>query len=195
MRLAIVGAYGAGKTTLARALHRATGRPVAPVGPMADPERGRHLPLARCTLAQVFQLSLRRHDERARHESALGASLVSDGSLLHEWVYLQVLARWPDPPAPPPDDPAHAACVAHLADHAIAETTQVLGDRYDLVVHLAPERPLPPGAPISTAFQHALDGATRAALTRADVAVVHARGTLTARVRTVLDAVDGRLAA
>ncbi|GAA4624023.1 hypothetical protein [Cellulomonas oligotrophica] len=37
--------------------------------------------------------------------------------------------------------------------------------------------------------------AGRAALTRADVAVVHARGTLTARVRTVLDAVDGRLAA
>lgn len=203
MRIALVGAYGAGKSTLTRVLHRALGAPVALVGPMADPVRGERLPLERCSLAHVFQLALRRYGERSRQEALLGRDLLSDGSLLHEWVYLMVLAqataeevepRSAGTGHAPTADVVQARVVAGLARCALTEIGQHLGDRYDLVVHRPPERTLAPGAPITSEFQAALDAATLRVLDASGVPVLSVTGTLTARTRAVVAAAAARAA-
>ncbi|GHH67151.1 AAA family ATPase [Promicromonospora soli] len=189
MRVALAGAYGAGKSTLADAVSAATGWPIAQVGPMADPVRGTPKALDQCSLEEVFRLSLRRLDERARSEAALGTSLISDGSVLHEWVYLRVLAAGLHrPPAPGTQQTPGAEVLARLAEQALAEHAQSLPERYDLLVYLAPEHALPPTAPIGAPFQHALDTETRRVLADSGARVVTARGTVRARTRAVLDA-------
>jgi hypothetical protein len=193
VRIAVVGAYGAGKTTLSRALSRITGWPVVPVGPMADPVRGRPLPLERCSLAQTFQLTLRRHEERVRGEAVLGAAFISDGSVLHEWVYLLTLARWtlrrPTGDGRHPDERRQAAAVGRLAACALAEMGQQMGHRYDLVVRVPVEHTLPSGAPITVEFQRQLDSITAAVLARIGARLVRAEGTTTARARAVVSSV------
>jgi hypothetical protein len=195
VRVALAGAYGAGKSTLADAVSSATGWPIAQVGPMADPVRGTPKALDQCSLEEVFRLSLRRLDERARSEAALGTSLISDGSVLHEWVYLRVLAAGLHrPPAPGTQQgqgtqqPPAAEVLARLAEQALAEHAQSLPERYDLLVYLAPEHALPPTAPIGAPFQHALDTETRRVLADSGARVVTARGTVRARTRAVLTA-------
>ncbi|MDX6262704.1 MAG: hypothetical protein QOH84_4392, partial [Kribbellaceae bacterium] len=49
MRLALVGAHGAGKTTLANALQAQTGIGVVQLSPMRDPRPGRSKELADCS--------------------------------------------------------------------------------------------------------------------------------------------------
>ncbi|MGI5187389.1 AAA family ATPase [Promicromonospora sp. CA-289599] len=189
MRVALVGAYGAGKTTLADAVSAATGWPIPQVGPMADPVRGTPRTLGQCSLDEVFRLSLRRLDERARSEAAFGSSLISDGSVLHEWVYLRVLAAGVHrPPAPGTRRAPDAEVLERLAEQALAEHAQSLPERYDLVVHVAPEHPLPPTAPIGAAFQHALDTETRRVLAGSAARVVTAGGTVHERTLAVLTA-------
>jgi hypothetical protein len=43
--------------------------------------------LEQCTAAELIQLIVRRHTERAIRESHLGDSFISDGSSLQEWAY------------------------------------------------------------------------------------------------------------
>lgn len=197
-RIALIGPYGAGKTTLARALSRISGWPVPAVSPMANPVRGQVRPLEQCTLAQAFQLTLRRYGERTRSEVEAGHSFISDGSTLHEWIYLLTLARWTASRGGYQkgfEDPAarreQGAAIAHLAEHALDELIQQLGDRYDILVHVPVERSLPATSPISGDFQHLLEATTLQVLASWSVtSIVRAGGSLTARVRTVTEAVE-----
>lgn len=182
-RIALLGPYGAGKTTLARALSRISGWPVPAVGPMANPVHGHVRPLEQCTLAQVFQLTLRRYGERTRGELEAGHSFISDGSSLHEWIYLLTRARWAA-------SREEGAAVANLAEHALDELVQQLGDRYDVLVHVPVERRLPATSPISGDFQRLLEATTLEVLaSRSVTSIVRAGGSLTARVRSVTQAV------
>lgn len=180
-RVAVVGAYGAGKTTLVGALSGRLGLPVAATSAMRDPVRGVPRVLADCSPVEVFQLALRRFDERVREESVLGDRFLSDGSVLHEWVYLAgtAAARRGDGPDLGP-----------VARRATREIVQGLSERYDLVVYVPPEEPLPADSPIDGEFQSALDRRTRAAVRLARVEVVTAAGGIEERVARVL----GRLA-
>src|SRR5438445_5717018 len=88
-RIAIVGAYGSGKTLLSTALSRLTGIPRAPLHPMdrpvGSPEPGRTI--ADCTPAELVQLTVRRYTECVVEEGRLPDGFISDGSAIHEWTY------------------------------------------------------------------------------------------------------------
>lgn len=89
MKLALVGAYGAGKTTLSAALSKLTGLPRTHGSPMAVPLGSEGRSIKDCTAAELIQLSIRRYTERILDESRL-AGFVSDGSVVHEWIYGKV---------------------------------------------------------------------------------------------------------
>jgi hypothetical protein len=89
MNLAIAGTYSSGKTITTYALSHLVGMPrvrartMRELLPLAVPGKT----LEECTAAELVQLIVRRHVERAVHESQLKDGFVSDGSSLQEWVY------------------------------------------------------------------------------------------------------------
>lgn len=89
MKLAVSGTYSSGKTLTVMALSYYTGIPrtlakaIREIMPAAVPGKS----LAQCTPAEFLQLMMRRHVERAVHESRLPNGFVSDGSSLQEWLY------------------------------------------------------------------------------------------------------------
>ncbi|MEV6411012.1 AAA family ATPase [Kribbella sp. NPDC051718] len=172
MRLALVGAHGAGKTTLANALQAQTGIGVVQLSPMRDPRPGHRKELADCSAAEICQLAVRRSWERVRGEAGADA-FISDGSVLHEWAY--VLARLPD----------DAAVLRGFAEGVAIDTWTTLGERYDLIVWVPVEFPLPADAPITTEFQALLESYLNSWVTASGVPILTVRGALAERVATV----------
>lgn len=89
MKLAISGTYSSGKTVTSYALShlvdipRSRARTMRELLPEALPGRT----LEQCTAAELIQLIVCRHSERAVQESHLGDTFVSDGTSLQEWIY------------------------------------------------------------------------------------------------------------
>lgn len=156
MKIAITGAHGAGKTTLTKALEAATGL-VAPVPtPMHDPARGQLKSLQDCTNEEVIQLSQRRYTERIVQEQSV-PDVISDGSVLHEWVYASVrlsLGIFPTEDQDPVSSPATEVQL-NLIDSFAEEALDYAETAYDEIFFLPVEFPLPRvGAPISDRFQN-----------------------------------------
>lgn len=94
-RLAVSGTYSTGKTTTTEALSIATGIP------RTHAKTARELlmedlpgkQLEELSAAELIQLGLRRLEERIHHEAAQTGSFISDGSVIHEWVYGDVRMR------------------------------------------------------------------------------------------------------
>lgn len=88
IKLAISGTYGTGKSTTTEALSLATGIPrthaLTARQLLMDIAPGKTL--NELNSVELLQLGLRRFEERLRNESAAD-SFVSDGSVVHEWVY------------------------------------------------------------------------------------------------------------
>ncbi|MEW2304697.1 AAA family ATPase [Streptomyces sp. NPDC006655] len=146
MRIAVVGAYGAGKTTLITAATARTGLPAAHGTPMRDPLGSRPKPLEEATEPELVQLVVRRHAERLLAEAAHPEGFFSDGSLLHEWVYATVrlaVGRYPRRDQGPQlvaaasDDPYR-----RVLDHLGREFLHRALASYDVFVHLPVEFPL-----------------------------------------------------
>src|ERR1700712_3907336 len=89
LRLAVSGTYSSGKTTTSEALSVATGLPrtdaltareivvdLIPGKRFADLDAG-----------DLLALGLRRLEERIQGEAQQPGSFISDGSVLHEWIY------------------------------------------------------------------------------------------------------------
>ncbi|MFI6930374.1 AAA family ATPase [Streptomyces sp. NPDC050287] len=158
MRIAVVGAYGAGKTTLITAATARVGLPAAHGTPMRDPLGSRPKPLEETTEPELIQLVVRRHAERLLAEAAHPEGFLSDGSLLHEWVYATVrLAVGLHPGTDQgsrdvtaaPDNPYR-----NVLDHLGREFLHRALASYDVFVHLPVAFPLrddPP--PISEHFR------------------------------------------
>ncbi|MBD0711687.1 MULTISPECIES: AAA family ATPase [unclassified Streptomyces] len=154
MRIALVGAYGAGKTTLISAATARVGLPGAHGTPMRDPV-GSHRPtsLEEATEPELVQLVVRRHAERLLAEAAYPKGFLSDGSLLHEWVYATVRLAVGLHPGTGTDvrdvvagggdgDPYRT-----VLDHLGREFLHRALTSYDVFVHLPVEFPLHDGTP------------------------------------------------
>lgn len=191
MRIAVVGAYGAGKTTLITAATARIGLPAAHGTPMRDPAGSRPKPLEQTTEPELIQLVVRRHAERLLAEAAHPGGFLSDGSLLHEWVYATVrLAvglhpggdRNPQVVTADPDSPYRS-----VLDHLGREFVQRAVTSYDAFVHLPVEFPLhddPP--PISEHFRTLSDRLLLTTLHATGIPVLTATGPLESRLHTLL---------
>ena len=96
LRLAVSGTYSSGKTTTTEVLSIATGIPrtdaLTARQILVDLVPGKGFQQMSAT--ELLMLGLRRFEERVNGEAALaagpGGSFISDGSVLHEWIYGQV---------------------------------------------------------------------------------------------------------
>ncbi|MDH6455551.1 nicotinamide riboside kinase [Streptomyces sp. SAI-126] len=163
LRIAVVGAYGNGKPTLTTELSQQLGLPRTHGTAMRDPAGGSGKSLEECTESELIQLAVRRFTERAVDEARLSQGFISDGSVLHEWVYTKVrlvLGRHSSPPARLGCGPRSATAAAYeeVVDHIGLLTRQHALDAYALVVHLPAEVPLSDGhRPISEHFRQVSD--------------------------------------
>lgn len=89
MHLGISGTYSSGKTFTSIALSLYTGIPRTRAKTMREilPEAAPGKTLEECTSAELIQMIVVRHVDRAVHESRLPDGFISDGSSLQEWIY------------------------------------------------------------------------------------------------------------
>ncbi|MFD5795476.1 AAA family ATPase [Streptomyces diastatochromogenes] len=192
MRIAVVGAYGAGKTTLITAATARTGLPAAHGTPMRDPLGSRPKPLEEATEPELVQLVVRRHAERLLAEAAQPKGFLSDGSLLHEWVYATVRLAVGLHPG---DDREPQAVTAgsdnpyrQVLDHLGREILHRALDSYDLFVHLPVAFPLrDEQPPISEHFRALSDRLLLDTLRTAGATVHTVTGGPEARLDALLD--------
>ncbi|MFJ4105619.1 AAA family ATPase [Amycolatopsis japonica] len=188
MRIAVVGAYGNGKTTLTTALAPLLEIPRVHGTPMADPAGSAPKPLEDCAEGELLQLMLRRFTERTVSEERNPDGFVSDGSSLHEWIYTKVrlaLGRHPRPPQDLPlyDDGPYEEVAGQLG----TVIQQRVREAYDVFLHVPVEFPLQPGeSPISERFRHLSDRLLIEVLGRLGCPVHVVRGSVAERLCTAL---------
>jgi hypothetical protein len=196
MRIAFVGAYGNGKTTLTTELSARLGLQRTHGSAMRDPAGGAGKALEDATEPELIQLAVRRFTERAVDEARLQGGFLSDGSVLHEWVYTKVrlvMGRHPEPSAKltgatrPPQTEVYEAVVDQLS--LLAKAHARAG--YDLFIHCPAEVPLPTGhRPISEHFRTLSDQLMLETLETLDLPVHVVTGTVEDRIAQVLKLPD-----
>ncbi|MFJ9010363.1 ATP-binding protein [Streptomyces canus] len=94
LHLAISGTYSSGKSTTTEALSIATGIPrthaMTSREILMDLVPGKQV--QELTASELTMLGLRRLEERIHHESGAGP-FISDGSVIHEWIYGEARMR------------------------------------------------------------------------------------------------------
>lgn len=192
MKIAIVGAHGVGKTTLTKVVEHETNL-VAPVPtPMHNPAPGENKSLQACSNEEVLRLSQRRYTERIVQEHS-GADIISDGSVLHEWVYAATRLRlgiYPDQTTSDARDPVSQAQLA-LVDDFTAEALAYTEDTYDAMFFIPIEFSLPQdNPPISDRFQAEASAALYEAVSSLNMPVCVLSGSLELRMRQLLATLD-----
>jgi AAA domain-containing protein len=192
MRIAFVGAYGNGKTTLTTELSGRLGLQRTHGSAMRDPAGGARKALEEATEPELIQLAVRRFTERAVDEARLHDGFLSDGSVLHEWVYTKVrlaVGRHPEPPTTlteatrRPRTQIYEEVVDQLS--LLAQEHARIG--YDLFVHCPVEVTLPDGhSPISEHFRVLSDQLMLETLAGLKVPVHIVTGTVEERIGQVL---------
>jgi hypothetical protein len=95
LRLAISGTFGVGKTTTAEAVAIAAGIPrthaLTSREILADLLPGKTV--QELSGMELLLLGLRRLEERIHNEAEIPGSFVSDGSVIHEWIYGEARLR------------------------------------------------------------------------------------------------------
>jgi hypothetical protein len=196
MKLAVVGAYGNGKTTLTTALSQELGIPRTHGFAMRDPIGQPGKSLEDSSEPELFQLTVRRLMERAADEARMVGGFISDGSILHEWVYLTVrlvLGRNPAPSMTLDSAPRTDRTVLYegIADQIGLVAKHYARDAYDTVLHLPAEVPLASGhRPISEHFRTLSDKLMLAVLRELDYPVHIVHGSVVQRLHHVLRLLD-----
>ncbi|MHC2187292.1 hypothetical protein ACVLV4_002962 [Rathayibacter agropyri] len=175
VRLAITGAYGSGKTTLARVAADKFHLRFDPPAEMRDPW-SRPAPALGCSGAELIELTIRRLIDRSAAEH--GDRIVSDGSLLHDWVFAKTLML--HGAAPEIADEPTTKCRA-AAERLLEPTRRAilmrLATQYDFVVHLPIEFPLAQShPPVSEGFRARSDSYLLAEFAAAGVKPCPVRG-------------------
>ena len=143
MKLAIVGAYGAGKTTLISRAGALLGLRAVHGTPMRDPRGGAPTSLEDASAPELIQLVVRRYTERLLSEAASPDGFLSDGSLLHEWTYATVrLALGLHPADDATLDLSRLTPYQEVLERLGPEIAHRTAAAYDEVVHLPVEFPL-----------------------------------------------------
>lgn len=178
MKIAVIGAYGNGKSTLSSALSSALGLPRVHATPMALQEGAIRTSLEECTDVELVQLIARRLVERITAEAAAADGFVSDGSVLHEFVYAATRFRYGLHPRsnlvePRLDLPREA----EIVDRVATEAGMYAAHTYAAFVYVPNERPLddvPP--PINEAFRGLLDSRLLSVVEALGVPVIRVNG-------------------
>jgi adenylate kinase family enzyme len=189
MKIAIIGAYGNGKSTLSTALSAALGLPRVHATPMALQQETTRISLEDCTDIELVQLVARRLVERITAEAAATDGFVSDGSVLHEFVYAATRLRYGLHPQssdvrPRTDVPREAGILDRIATEAGTYAAQT----YTAFVHVPNERPLDDEpAPISEAFRDLLDVRMLSVVEVLGIPVIRVKGDQAQRLSLVTE--------
>ncbi|GAB2715054.1 ATP-binding protein [Streptomyces bullii] len=192
MRIAFVGAYGNGKTTLTTELSKKLGLERVHGSAMRDPAGGARKALEETNEPELIQLAVRRFTERAVDEARLQEGFLSDGSVLHEWVYSKVrlaVGRHPEPSVTLQD--AVRAPRTRVFEEVVDQLALLAKEHarvtYDVFVHCPVEFPLPEGHdPISEHFRTLSDQLMLDTVESLDIPVHIVKGTLEERIEQVL---------
>jgi len=195
MRVALMGAYGAGKTTLAAALSPILGIPTAHGTPMDKPIGGDGRGIADCTDAELIQLTVRRFLERVVAEERAGGRFVSDGSALHEWIYGRMrlaVGSYPSVDVDVGDVEIASSPYLEVLDQ-IGLLMKAHFLTYDLVIHLPVEFPLADAhPPINERFRSLSDDLLLSVTKSMGVPLCTVTGNVEQRILIVKEIVQAR---
>ncbi|MEV0297224.1 AAA family ATPase [Nocardia sp. NPDC050710] len=198
IKLAISGTYGTGKSTTTEALSIATGIPrthaLTSRELLVDLAPGKTV--MELDSIGLLQLGLRRFEERVHNESVDG-SFISDGSVVHEWVYGTArMAVGINPGA------GFALRVIKAAagigrKKPLREYTDIVGDivkaragqLYDAYVHLPVEFPMKADGhrPVSEPFRNLSDDSLLAVIRELGLPYEVVGGSVEERVTKIID--------
>ncbi|KOX34825.1 ATP/GTP-binding protein [Saccharothrix sp. NRRL B-16348] len=202
MRLGISGTYSSGKTITGMALSHYTGIPRTQAKTMREilPEAAPGKALEECTAAELLQMIVVRHVDRAVHESRLWDGFISDGSSLQEWIYGAVRVTV----GINPNDSVHLSDLESVEKTPeLAFFEEVMGQignafkrhvkaTFDAFVHLPNELPLAADGhrPVNERFRSMSDEHLRLTLTELDIPFHVVGGTLPERLRRIAGIFD-----
>ncbi|MGW6703734.1 AAA family ATPase [Streptomyces sp. NPDC054956] len=187
-RIAVVGAYGSGKTLFSTALSHLTGLPRTHGSPMREPIGGEGRSVHNWTPGQLLQLTVNRYAERLLGEAREPAGFISDGSVVHEWVYAKVrllAGSYPGTDVPLSDRhrSAETAVLEDVADEFGLLARRHAEGAYDAFVHLPVEFELAEdNRPINENFRRLSDAVLLPALHASPLPVITVTGSLEERL-------------
>ncbi|SEB77255.1 ATP/GTP-binding protein [Rhodococcus koreensis] len=205
MRLAISGTYSTGKSTTTEALSIATGIPrthaLTSRELLVDLAPGKTVMELNST--ELLQLGLRRFEERVQNESG-EHSFISDGSVIHEWVYGAARLKVGINPGANWALRAVKAAAGLGKKRPAREYMSVFGDvvkaragwLYDAYIHLPVEFPLRPDGhrPVSEPFRKLSDDLLVETLKEIGIPYYIVGGTVKERVSRIVEIFDMDLA-
>jgi hypothetical protein len=206
IRIAVSGTYSSGKTTTSEVLSVATGIPrtdaLTAREILMDLLPGRRFEDLSAT--ELMMLGIRRLEERIQGEARLPGSFISDGSVLHEWIYGAARTRVGLSPGAPLMDRAvrrvlSAPFMPFLKRymHAYGEVMKVRAKRtYDVFVHLPVEFEMDPDGhrPVSEKYRTVSDRMLLDVLEELGLPYHVVGGTVKERVERIVELLDLPLA-
>ncbi|MET3983359.1 AAA family ATPase [Streptomyces sp. PvR034] len=192
-RIAIVGAYGSGKTLLSEALSEVTGLPYTQGTAMREPIGGEGKHIWNWTEGELLQLTVKRYAERTLNEAAHPAGFISDGSIIHEWVFAKLrLVLGPNPGTEQSVDSRFrsevTAAYEDVADHIGKLAVRHAKTAYDVFYHLPIEFPLDEdNRPINDIFRKLSDEVLLPALADTGIPIHTITGTPAERLQQIID--------
>jgi hypothetical protein len=199
LRLAVSGTYSSGKTTTTEVLSIMTGLPrtdaLTAREILVDLIPGKRF--QELSAAELLTLGLRRFEERIHTEAAQSGPFISDGSVLHEWVYGEARMRVGINPGAPllhratkrvvglPAKPFYQQYMNAYGTVAKARAKRL----YDAFVHLPVEFEMRVDGhrPVSEKYRHVTDRLLIESLEELEIPYWIVGGTVAERVERVLD--------
>ncbi len=201
VRLAISGTYSTGKSTTTEALSIATGIPRTHAKTsreiLMDVVPGKQV--QELSAMELIKLGLRRFEERVANESTSG-SYISDGSVVHEWVYGEARMRVGINPGASWGLRTLKKASGFRVRHFYQQYMDIYGDLtkararriYDAYVHLPVEFPMHVDGhrPVSEKFRLLSDELLLRTLDELGLPYYVVRGSVAERVARIVDLFD-----